>query len=434
MAALGRDLCGSRGAVVLLAVFAFVSLIELFGPRLIACPTFAPKDDQQSQASPLGTGTAVPQLTESFPPPAPSAADSAASFSSQLSPEIPRLDGRVVGLYLAHFDRRGTGRGHYDYAMGMKELGARVIFFTAKRNFGPACPVCTEESIKRVTDNFEVRVWQEHNRPIADVENDMVRMIQQEKLDVLFISKAGLRKHHVNSNVVARIFPIPTMILCVFYATEPHGTAYTKISPVVPGDVPIIPRMVHLPGNTDDWRERLGIDADALVLGRHGGKGTFDDDMIRDGVVRALSARNDVHFVFLSTAEFGPKHERMHFLPPVGTFEEIKSFVNTCDGMIYGRNSGETFGLAIAEFSINNKPIIVNRRTEGFHRTVLEDDAFFVSSAEDVVRVVKDWDRAAVQARNWDKYTERFGKIPVMRQLVHVLRMTIATGELNKML
>ena len=33
-------------------------------------------------------------------------------------------------------------------------------------------------------------------------------------------------------------------------------------------------------------------------------------------------------------------------------------FVNTSDFMIHGRARGETFGLAIAEFSIRNKPII----------------------------------------------------------------------------
>ena len=38
---------------------------------------------------------------------------------------------------------------------------------------------------------------------------------------------------------------------------------------------------------------------------------------------------------------------------------ELKvSFINTCDCMIHARTDGETFGLAIAEFSTLNKPII----------------------------------------------------------------------------
>ena len=36
----------------------------------------------------------------------------------------------------------------------------------------------------------------------------------------------------------------------------------------------------------------------------------------------------------------------------------LKMFVNTCDGMIYGRSLGESFGLACAEFAIQDKPII----------------------------------------------------------------------------
>ena len=33
-------------------------------------------------------------------------------------------------------------------------------------------------------------------------------------------------------------------------------------------------------------------------------------------------------------------------------------FINTCDAMIHARAMGETFGLAVAEFSKKNKPVI----------------------------------------------------------------------------
>jgi hypothetical protein len=33
-------------------------------------------------------------------------------------------------------------------------------------------------------------------------------------------------------------------------------------------------------------------------------------------------------------------------------------FINTCDAMLHARHIGESFGLAIAEFSTKNKPIV----------------------------------------------------------------------------
>ena len=38
--------------------------------------------------------------------------------------------------------------------------------------------------------------------------------------------------------------------------------------------------------------------------------------------------------------------------------EEKVTFINTCNVMIHARERGETFGLAIAEFSTKNKPVI----------------------------------------------------------------------------
>ena len=35
-------------------------------------------------------------------------------------------------------------------------------------------------------------------------------------------------------------------------------------------------------------------------------------------------------------------------------------FIQTCDMMIHGRTVGETFGIAIGEFSFYNKPVMTN--------------------------------------------------------------------------
>ena len=42
----------------------------------------------------------------------------------------------------------------------------------------------------------------------------------------------------------------------------------------------------------------------------------------------------------------------------IHTYSEKEAFYRTCDAMLHARRDGETFGLAVAEFSVRNKPVI----------------------------------------------------------------------------
>jgi hypothetical protein len=98
------------------------------------------------------------------------------------------------------------------------------------------------------------------------------------------------------------------------------------------------------------WREDLRIPEDAKVFCRHGGSARFDVASLGPPLVAAVEKDPKI-----STPKFGDKnHPRIKFFPPESNFTKIREFINTCDGMIYGRKSGETFGPAIAEFSFCN--------------------------------------------------------------------------------
>ena len=119
----------------------------------------------------------------------------------------------------------------------------------------------------------------------------------------------------------------------------------------------------YLPGDFDqteleeNLRVKLGIPTDATVLGRHGAYGSFNIEFAKQAVIEALNQREDLWFVFLHTEPF-VEHPRASFLP--GTHDPVAKvqFINTCDAMLHARAEGETFGLAIAEFSHRNKPVI----------------------------------------------------------------------------
>ena len=94
-----------------------------------------------------------------------------------------------------------------------------------------------------------------------------------------------------------------------------------------------------------------------IVFGCHGGESSFDLKFTHDVIKNIVVSRKDIFFIFLNINKF-INHPRIKFLN--GTINESfkKMFVNTCDAMIYGRSLGESFGLACAEFAIQDKPII----------------------------------------------------------------------------
>ena len=54
----------------------------------------------------------------------------------------------------------------------------------------------------------------------------------------------------------------------------------------------------------------------------------------------------------------GSKTKKRNKANIVSDIEEKVKFINSCDAMIHARIDGETFGLAVGEFSYLNKPVI----------------------------------------------------------------------------
>ena len=48
----------------------------------------------------------------------------------------------------------------------------------------------------------------------------------------------------------------------------------------------------------------LGLPSDAVVVGRYGGKDTFDLDFVKDAVIESLEKRSNLYYLFLNTPKF----------------------------------------------------------------------------------------------------------------------------------
>lgn len=73
--------------------------------------------------------------------------------------------------------------------------------------------------------------------------------------------------------------------------------------------------------------------------------------------------------------------------------------------MIWARSDGETFGLAIAEFSIKNKPVIVTKVGDLAHVELLGDKGIWYEESN-LRNILLTFDKESVCKNDWNAYTD----------------------------
>ena len=62
--------------------------------------------------------------------------------------------------------------------------------------------------------------------------------------------------------------------------------------------------------------------------------------------------------------------------------------------MLHARSGGETFGLAVAEFAMSNKPVITYGLSgESCHIEILGERGIYYNGKEDVLNIINDLDK-----------------------------------------
>lgn len=238
-----------------------------------------------------------------------------------------------VGFLCNQLDNRGTGNAMFDYAYyNEKILGNKSIIYTFSGGNHNA------KAVERFGRHF----------PISANPNPMTTAV-----DVMYHIKSG-------EDDGIRFPRLKYAVHAVFNARHPHGDRYAAVSQWL-GErdgVPYVPHIVALPYHTTHLREKLGIPHDAIVFGRHGGFDTFDIPWVWDVVNKVARSTLPAYFLFMNTAK--PEMvlpDNVIFLPETSSEVEKRKFINTCDAMLHARQRGETFGLAVAEFSSCGKPV-----------------------------------------------------------------------------
>jgi glycosyltransferase involved in cell wall biosynthesis len=209
---------------------------------------------------------------------------------------------------------------------------------------------------------------------------------------------------------------------------EPHGNIYAAVSHYVAQKYN---QSLWCPASilknyepTENLRLKYNIPKDAMVIGRHGGNNTFNIPFVKSTVKNTLDTRPDLYFLFLSTEKF-ITHERVIFLPWVETEQEKFNFIHACDAMLHARIDGETFGTAVAEFSIANKPVITFRgiNTSGYdtcHLELLGDKAMIYNNELELSNILFNIDKPLVSSTNWDMYSKYYNQKSVINRFKEV--------------
>jgi len=193
----------------------------------------------------------------------------------------------------------------------------------------------------------------------------------------------------------------------MFNARVPRGDVVIRISPGIPvGKIPVPVLGLIVPKKErygDDMRNELGIPKSAVVFGRFGGQDTFDITWVQRIVCKeATDPASSLYFIFANTKTFCEPGQRLIYLPNLLEADRSR-FIRTTDAMLHARSDGETFGMAVAEFSVHNRPIFTTRSGASAHIDILGQRAILYTR-ESLQKQLKEFNRTDAALREWNAY------------------------------
>ena len=301
---------------------------------------------------------------------------------------------------------RGTSVALYDYAYYSREyLGIYPIIVYDKNSKNN-----NKLAEKKFKNEFEVIGYDD----FSEVE----KIIDNKYAEYFYCIKSGFYDNIQVKNARTLVHSV--------YCYEPpesHGYRYATVSEwqssIYGNVIPNVPHMINLPNTGKDFREELSIPRDAIVFGRHGGIDTFNVPFINESISSILEKRKDFWFILMNT----PKviiHERCIYLDINVDLDYKSSFINTCDAMIHGGLTGETFGISVLEFATRNKQIIAFDNYDGGrnHHLYLENNYHLYSNKQELENIFLNIEKES--PFNTLYLNEKFSSFNVMKKFKEV--------------
>ena len=301
---------------------------------------------------------------------------------------------------------RGTEVAMYDYAhYNEKMLGNNSIILYYKDHY-----FNNDKAIEKFKKRFKVYGILEKEEVDA--------ILKENNIDIFYYIHGGGANDGIISNIAKNC------VHAVFHGCEKHGDAYASVSKYVPNNntIDVVPHMVNLPNNLNNMREELNIPKDALVISGYGGRDSFNIKYVQEMVYDIAKNNPDIYFLFANFDKFTPEIKNIIYLEKIVDLEKKVAFINTSDAMIWAQRLGETFGLAIAEFSSKNKPVIASK-VGGCqaHVEILGDKGLWYHDSKSLKNIILDLNlhKNDIQTKDWNAYKE-FTPYKVMSQFKKV--------------
>ena len=289
---------------------------------------------------------------------------------------------KTVLFFDPNLNERGTSIATYDYAHYNETVLGNKSIITSLNN-------AELKSFDKFNSRFETHIF------------DSFSQIQNYPCDYFYSLKYGFNDNKLHPNA-------KNLVHVVFPSYEPHGDVYAYVSKWLAENhgnkSPYVPHMVNLPEVELNFKEFFNI-KDQLVIGWYGGN-NFEIPFAKQAIIDVASKRKDIIFLFMNQDSFCDL-PNVIFIEGITDQEQKVAFINTCDVMIHARERGETFGLAIAEFSTKNKPIITySLSPERNHIEILKDKGIYYSTYEELFNILSNIQHSDIINQEWNCYQD----------------------------
>jgi glycosyltransferase involved in cell wall biosynthesis len=291
---------------------------------------------------------------------------------------------KTILFFDPNLNERGTSISVYDYAHYNEViLGNKSIIASYSNS--------ERKSYQKFKDRFDIY--------LVDKFQDITPIIDNTKSEYIHIEKYGHKDDQCVDNA-------KNLVHVVFPSYDPHGDIYAYISEWLAltsgNNSPFVPYMIDLPNVKENFKGFFNTN-NKLVIGWYGGN-NFEISFARQAVIDIANKRKDIIFIFMNQDPFC-NIENVIFIEGTTDQEQKVAFINTCDVMIHARERGETFGLAIAEFSSKNKPVITYYNSpERCHIDILGDKGIYYTDYTSLYNILSNIQLSDIKDKNWNCY------------------------------
>lgn len=309
-----------------------------------------------------------------------------------------------VAFFTKQFSERGTEKTTYDYADFNETIlgnNSFIISFSelAIEKYG------FEKTKQYILDKYESRF------KVYRIDNllEIYNIFKANNISHFYTQSHGFHRDIFEFNNKLIWGNCKTIYHCAFGPMAMQGS-YKRcivgeyLNERFKKKLPVLPPIVRKYIKKENLRFELKIPKGSIVLGRHGGKDTFDINFVKEAISELLTKNKNYYFIFVNT-KFFLDHPNIIYLENLKD-EKISSFIETCDAMIHARADGETFGLAPAEFSAANKPVITfGLSKDKEHLKILKGNALIYKNKSELIKIFYDLPKIIKLKRDWNSYS-----------------------------